>query len=653
MASFRQRAPDLHSDRRHAARRSSRSACASVPLADAVDSRRRCAARCTRALVEHDVRRARVQRPCGGARPTARLAVPRAAHRAAAVKTTPIAPARIVPRRRRYAAIGRVRRRLPPATRCARAGTARLSRRRRAACALARSRTLRRPRDRLRPRQQLSSRPGRPGATTRSAAAISTSSRSKRAPPTAAPTSPRSQRDPTLAPLAAQLAGGVAAVDLQPASHRLRRRPRRAAARLRRCRRLVAADRRSPSTRSSSTASRRRAIRRCGSARLFKAMARLAAPKATVATWTRGARRARRPAQRPASRSSARPAAAASATSRAPASRHASRRAPVPRRLPSPARRPKRDAVIIVGAGLAGCALARALAERGRSSLILERGRRHRQRGLGQRRRVVPWRRPSRRRPPCALPSRRRLRGERPRSGSRSRAHGVDGSVAGLLRLEDEARSVAHRCRPSLDRARPARRLRARARRRRGEPIWPARRSPPARGTIPVAAGSIRAASRGRGSRAPEAASICDCDPTRQPCGAAPTDAGSCSTRPAPSSPQRATVVLANAGGAAALLGAADWPIERQRGQISAIAGRALARGEPAAPADRRLRLRRCRRSTARSGSAPRRKRGRRRSGAARAEDHRANLDAPAHALSADRPDLDPGQLLGPSSALA
>jgi tRNA 5-methylaminomethyl-2-thiouridine biosynthesis bifunctional protein len=116
--------------------------------------------------------------------------------------------------------------------------------------------------------------------------------------------------------------------------------------------------------------------------RLFKAMARLAAPDATVATWTAAravrdglrsagfivesapgsggkrditrARFAPRFTPRPTPRQAVLPAPSASTPARASAPSK-----PLP--------------VVIVGAGLAGCALARALAERGRSSLLLER----------------------------------------------------------------------------------------------------------------------------------------------------------------------------------------------------------------------------------------------------------------------------------------
>ncbi|MEO8311259.1 MAG: FAD-dependent 5-carboxymethylaminomethyl-2-thiouridine(34) oxidoreductase MnmC [Caldimonas sp.] len=113
-------------------------------------------------------------------------------------------------------------------------------------------------------------------------------------------------------------------------------------------------------------------------ARLFKAMARLAAPGATVATWS--AARAVRDGLR----------SAGFDVDKAPGSggkrditrgRFAPRFAPrlSPRRGASTWPRAEDEPpgstapVVIVGAGLAGCALARALAERGVRSLVLER----------------------------------------------------------------------------------------------------------------------------------------------------------------------------------------------------------------------------------------------------------------------------------------
>ena len=125
-------------------------------------------------------------------------------------------------------------------------------------------------------------------------------------------------------------------------------------------------------------------------ARLFKAMARLAAPEATIATWSAAraafATRAA-PASRSRTRRAARQARHHARTHFARTSRRGRRQGvgrPRSRHAAAPATgsaRPVRDAtadaltsVVIVGARLAGCALARALAERGIRSLVIERG---------------------------------------------------------------------------------------------------------------------------------------------------------------------------------------------------------------------------------------------------------------------------------------
>jgi tRNA 5-methylaminomethyl-2-thiouridine biosynthesis bifunctional protein len=112
-------------------------------------------------------------------------------------------------------------------------------------------------------------------------------------------------------------------------------------------------------------------------ARLFKAMARLAAPDATVATWT--AARAVREGLR----------GAGFDVALAPGShgkRDITRAIFAPRFTPRPS--PRRtasldarrhlsgdgDAIVVVGAGLAGCALARVLVESGRAVVLVERG---------------------------------------------------------------------------------------------------------------------------------------------------------------------------------------------------------------------------------------------------------------------------------------
>ncbi|MEO6895932.1 MAG: FAD-dependent 5-carboxymethylaminomethyl-2-thiouridine(34) oxidoreductase MnmC [Caldimonas sp.] len=111
--------------------------------------------------------------------------------------------------------------------------------------------------------------------------------------------------------------------------------------------------------------------------RLFKAMARMAAPAASVATWT--AARAVRDGLRGAGFEVA-------LAAGSHGKRDITRATFAPRFLPRPSRRRVEtraaaegassdgDRVVIVGAGLAGCALAAALAEHGRASLLLDRG---------------------------------------------------------------------------------------------------------------------------------------------------------------------------------------------------------------------------------------------------------------------------------------
>ena len=252
-------------------------------------------------------------------------------------------------------------------------------------------------------------------------------------------------------------------------------------------------------------------------ARLFKAMARLAAPGRDGRDLERGARGARRAAQRRLrgrqgarqrrqARHHARPLraalhAAAVATARVDVGRggvdqrwrqvrRASPRLAQTRRRPGSAgrhrrRRPRR---LRPGAG----------ARRARRSIARPRARRGDRRGrLGQCGRALPRRRPSRRRPARALPSRR---------CPRRRRCGPRGDRA-ARRARQRRRPAARRDRRASSaemqaphrRARAARRLRRGARSRRREP--PRRRAavdrPP--GTSRAAAGSIRAASPGPG----------------------------------------------------------------------------------------------------------------------------------------------------------
>ena len=201
-------------------------------------------------------------------------------------------------------------------------------------------------------------------------------------------------------------------------------------------------------------------------ARLFKAMARLAAPDATVATWTRGARGARRPAQRRLrgrerarqrrqARHHARPLRAAlHAAGRAAAAVGPWRERRRRTRVASAASVAGRDRRRRPGRLRAGAARSPSAAARRSCSSAARRSPRE---GSGNAGRPLPRRRPSRRRPARALPSRRCLR----RAARRSRAaidrHGVRGSVAGLLRLEtrrDAGRAAgaarrARRCPPT------------------------------------------------------------------------------------------------------------------------------------------------------------------------------------------------------------
>ena len=185
-------------------------------------------------------------------------------------------------------------------------------------------------------------------------------------------------------------------------------------------------------------------------ARLFKAMARLAAPEATVATWS--AARVIRDGLR----------GAGFAIANAPGSggkRDITRGRFAPRFAPraSPRRgststavtppggavtltssRPSADAqapVVIVGAGLAGCALARALAERGVRSLLIERRAGVAEEGSGNAAGLFHGvvhggdGRHARFHRAAALAAGAAVRAAMSR-------HGVPGSAAGLLRLE-------------------------------------------------------------------------------------------------------------------------------------------------------------------------------------------------------------------------
>ena len=360
-----QRAPDLHPDARHAARRCSRSA---SPAS-------RSTPRCARATTRRRLHDALASMSAGGARlPRPRRRVRerlldwpwRRAHRGAAaggVKTradpSPAGIERDADGMPRSPDFGDV---YHPRSGALGPGAPRLPRRQRPAGALARPRALRRSSRPASASATTSSRPGQPGATIRSAAGGCTSSRSRPRPlQRGRPRAPRARRRPwRRSPPSSPRRWPPLTCNLHRLAFDDGR--RRAAAGLRR-RRAPGCRSSSPaSTRSSSTASPRRAIRAMWEPRLFKAMARLAAPGATAATWTAARAGARRPDAAPASRSELAPAAAASATSRV--ARFAPRFTPrpAPRRRRRSSRRSRaaggEPPVVIVGGGLAGCALA-------------------------------------------------------------------------------------------------------------------------------------------------------------------------------------------------------------------------------------------------------------------------------------------------------
>jgi tRNA 5-methylaminomethyl-2-thiouridine biosynthesis bifunctional protein len=298
---------------------------------------------------------------------------------------------------------------------------------------------------------------------------------------------------------------------------------------------------------------------------------------------------------------------------------------------------------VIVGAGLAGCALACTLAEQGRSSIILERAAAIASEGSGNTAGLfhgVVHRddgRHARFNRAAALEAHRQI-------ATAIAAHGVDGGIDGLLRLEGEGEGEGTaEMQTTLDRL--------------GLP-----------GNY-VCALTADEASKLAGTAIASAAWFYPGGGWVDPRGLARSyleRAGSCvelRLQSEVATLQRGTderwrvldaignelassmtVVLANGGDAASLLGADDWPIERQRGQISAA---------PAAlwPAPTLPRL-----PIAGSGYVLPAFEGRVWFGATSrvddgrtapgVEDHAANV-ARLGALLANRPDLDPGQLLG------
>jgi len=322
--------------------------------------------------------------------------------------------------------------------------------------------------------------------------------------------------------------------------------------------------------------------------RLFKAMARLAAPEATVATWS--AARAVRDGLR----------SAGFAIEKAPGSggkRDITRGRFAPRFVPRPS--PRRGSsslaatsswaagddasspsaasatagqeapVVIVGAGLAGCALARALAQRGVRSIVVERGAAVAEAGSGNAAGLfhgVVHRGDGR--------HARFHRAAAFAAGAAVRAaiaqHGVRGSAAGLLRVETDrdlaemqalvaAQGLPADYVEALDRDAAARLAGARL----SSPAW---HFPGGGWVDPRGLARAWLADAGTSVRLRlgcAAASLQRIDAAWQL-----RDAAGAVIAAAP------VVVLCTGDGA--LGGATPWPIRRQRGQLSAIASSAL-----------------------------------------------------------------------------
>lgn len=302
--------------------------------------------------------------------------------------------------------------------------------------------------------------------------------------------------------------------------------------------------------------------------RLFKAMARIAAPGATAATWSvaRPVRDGLRAAgfelriaagsggkrqitvARYAPRFTPKPSARAQATAITPASREA---APEP--------------VVIVGGGLAGCAAAWALAEQGRSSLLFERRAGIACEGSGN---------------PAGLfhgvvhrQDGRHARFHRAAAFEAQRAvataiaeHGIRGSASGLLRIVPPA-SSARELQATLDRlGLPADYVRA---------VSPAEASALAGVAIGAAAWYFpqggwvdpRGLAHSFLARAAERVDVrCGIEVAAIRRAGARWNLLDASGGVLASA---ATIVLANAGAVMDLLGAGRWPLERSRGQIS------------------------------------------------------------------------------------
>jgi tRNA 5-methylaminomethyl-2-thiouridine biosynthesis bifunctional protein len=308
-------------------------------------------------------------------------------------------------------------------------------------------------------------------------------------------------------------------------------------------------------------------------ARLFKAMARLATPDATVATWS--AARAVREGLR----------SAGFAVENAPGTggkRDITRGRFAPRFTPRAAPRQAGtcDAgaslpVVIVGAGLAGCALAQALGERGRSSLLLERGTAIALEGSGNAAGIfhgVVHRvdgRHARFHRAAAFAARAAVRDAIDRAGTR-------GSVAGLLRLDSAGASQAE-LQATIDAlGLPADYVRAvdadAASRLAGVPVAASAWHFPHGGWVDPR--GLAAAWLARAGRHSELRLGCAVASLRRR-----DDRWLLLDASGNVIATAAVVVLCNAGGALDLLGQPPWPIEAQRGQVSAIAATRLAPG--------------------------------------------------------------------------
>jgi tRNA 5-methylaminomethyl-2-thiouridine biosynthesis bifunctional protein len=301
--------------------------------------------------------------------------------------------------------------------------------------------------------------------------------------------------------------------------------------------------------------------------RLFKAMARIAAPEATVATWS--AARPVREGLRAAGFDWARADGGGDKRDMTVArfAPHSSPRPP-PRRRGTVA--PARGGhVVIVGAGLAGCAIAWALAEHGYASVLLERGSRIAGEGSGNAAGLfhgIVHRddgRHARFNRAAALEARRHV-------AIAIAAHGVAGSTGGLLRLQAPAGSVAdmrattHRLGLAEDYVRVVapEEASALAGVTIAAPAW----FYPGGGWVDPRglARSFLERAEGRVDLrlgVEVAALRRELDGRWLLVDAAGSELASTTA-----------VVLANAGGALGLLGTRGWPVARQRGQLSGVA---------------------------------------------------------------------------------